>query len=43
MGDMSEDWNYRMLNRAFKLVMKGAELIALHKGKFWAVGGRATA
>jgi HAD superfamily hydrolase (TIGR01458 family) len=35
MGDMSEDWNYRMLNRAFKLVMKGAELIALHKGKFW--------
>jgi HAD superfamily hydrolase (TIGR01458 family) len=34
-GDMSEDWNYRMLNRAFKLVMQGAELVALHKGKFW--------
>lgn len=35
MGDMGDDWNYRMLNRAFKLVMKGAELIALHKAKFW--------
>ncbi|HEY9762278.1 MAG TPA: TIGR01458 family HAD-type hydrolase [Trichocoleus sp.] len=34
-GDMGEDWNYAALNRAFKLVMKGAELIALHKGKFW--------
>ena len=28
-----------MLNRAFKLVMKGAELIALHKGQVLA-GGR---
>jgi HAD superfamily hydrolase (TIGR01458 family) len=35
LGDMGEDWNYRMLNRAFKLVMRGAELIALHKAKFW--------
>jgi HAD superfamily hydrolase (TIGR01458 family) len=34
-GDMDNDWNYRMLNRAFKLIMQGAELVALHKGKFW--------
>ena len=34
-GDMGEGWNYRALNRAFYLVMRGAELIALHKGRYW--------
>lgn len=34
-GDMGDEWNYRVLNRAFRLVMQGAELLALHKGKFW--------
>ncbi|MDJ0705365.1 MAG: TIGR01458 family HAD-type hydrolase [Leptolyngbyaceae cyanobacterium MO_188.B28] len=34
-GDMGEGWNYRVLNRAFHLVMRGAELIALHKGRYW--------
>jgi HAD superfamily hydrolase (TIGR01458 family) len=24
-----------VLNRAFRLIMQGAQLIALHKGKFW--------
>lgn len=35
MGDMGDEWNYRVLNRAFRLIMQGAQLIALHKGKFW--------
>lgn len=35
LGDMAEDWNYPALNRAFKLIMQGAELVALHKGKYW--------
>ncbi|HEY9737625.1 MAG TPA: TIGR01458 family HAD-type hydrolase [Trichocoleus sp.] len=34
-GDMADEWSYAALNRAFKLVMKGAELVALHKGKYW--------
>lgn len=34
-GDMGEGWNYEVLNRAFKRVMRGAELIALHKGQYW--------
>lgn len=35
MGDIGDDWNYRSLNRAFRLIMQGAQLIALHRGRFW--------
>lgn len=35
MGDIGDDWNYRLMNRAFRLVMKGAQMIALHRGKYW--------
>jgi len=35
LGDMGNAWNYRTLNRAFRLIMQGAELVALHKGKYW--------
>ncbi|NJN22448.1 MAG: TIGR01458 family HAD-type hydrolase [Leptolyngbya sp. RL_3_1] len=35
LGDMGYEWDYRVLNRAFRLVMQGAQLLALHKGKFW--------
>lgn len=34
-GDMGDGWTYRVLNRAFHLIMKGAELVALHKGRYW--------
>ncbi|MDB9526032.1 TIGR01458 family HAD-type hydrolase [Oscillatoria sp. CS-180] len=34
-GDIGDDWNYRLMNRAFRLVMKGAQMIALHRGKYW--------
>ncbi len=35
MGDMGDELTYRVLNRAFRLMMQGAKLLALHKGKFW--------
>lgn len=34
-GDIEKDWNYDILNRAFLHLMNGAELISLHKGRFW--------
>ncbi|UOG58743.1 TIGR01458 family HAD-type hydrolase [Leptospira noguchii] len=34
-GDIGEEWNYRILNEIFQKVKNGARLIALHKGKFW--------
>ncbi|WP_346292067.1 TIGR01458 family HAD-type hydrolase [Sphaerothrix gracilis] len=35
LGDMGNAWNYHELNRAFRLMMQGASLIALHKAKYW--------
>lgn len=34
-GDIGRAWNYDLVNHIFHLVMGGADLIALHKGKFW--------
>lgn len=34
-GDIGSAWNYEILNKVFKMLMAGAELIALHKNKFW--------
>lgn len=34
-GDIGSAWTYELLNQVFRLVMNGAELIALHKNKFW--------
>lgn len=34
-GDIGEAWNYAVLNRAFRLLFDGAELIAVHKNRFW--------
>jgi ribonucleotide monophosphatase NagD (HAD superfamily) len=34
-GDLGEAWNYAAVNRAFRLVMDGAALIALQKNRFW--------
>lgn len=34
MGKMGNRWNYEMLNRIFRLLIAGAELIALHKDRF---------
>jgi len=34
-GDIEDAWNYELLNQIFSAVGRGAELIALHKNKFW--------
>ncbi len=34
-GDIGERWNYALLNELFNMIMNGAELVALHKGRYW--------
>ncbi len=38
MGDLGEQFGFAILNRAFRQVMDGAELIALQKNRFWLTG-----
>jgi HAD superfamily hydrolase (TIGR01458 family) len=35
LGDLGERFAYEPLNRAFRLVMDGAELVALQKNRYW--------
>jgi HAD superfamily hydrolase (TIGR01458 family) len=35
MGDLGEAFGFAILNRAFRMVMDGGELIALQKNRFW--------
>lgn len=37
-GDIGDAWSYALMNRVFKLLMDGAELIAIHKNRFWETG-----
>lgn len=34
-GDIGAAWSYPILNNAFRLLSEGAELIAIHKNRFW--------
>jgi phospholysine phosphohistidine inorganic pyrophosphate phosphatase len=34
-GDLGEGWDYAVMNRAFRQLMDGAELIALQKNRYW--------
>ena len=34
-GDIGERWNYPIMNHLFQMMMYGAELIALHRGRYW--------
>ncbi len=34
-GDLGDAFSYDVLNRAFRLLMDGAELVALQKNRFW--------
>lgn len=34
-GDIGERWNYSVLNQAFRHLFEGAELLAMHKNRFW--------
>ena len=35
LGDLGDDFAYRVLNRAFRELIDGAELIALQKNRYW--------
>lgn len=37
-GDIGERWNYQIMNKLFGMMVYGAELVALHRGRFWQVG-----
>lgn len=39
-GDIGNRWNYETLNEIFRYVMNGAEIIAMHKNKFWQPEGK---
>lgn len=39
-GDIGNRWNYDTINEIFNYVMKGAEMIAMHKNKFWQPEGK---
>jgi HAD superfamily hydrolase (TIGR01458 family) len=34
-GDLGDAWDYATLNRAFRLLVDGADLIALQKNRYW--------
>jgi len=35
LGDIGDSWDLNLINRLFNVMHSGAELIALHKGRFW--------
>jgi HAD superfamily hydrolase (TIGR01458 family) len=34
-GDIGDAWSYSLLNEVFNCLMQGAQLIAIHKNRFW--------
>ena len=34
-GDIGNQWDYALLNRLFHHVMAGADIVAMHKNRFW--------
>lgn len=34
-GDIGEAWSYALLNEVFQCLVNGAQLIAIHKNRFW--------
>lgn len=34
-GDIGNNWSYELMNKIFNFVLSGADLLALHKGKFY--------
>lgn len=39
-GDIGSRWNYEIMNEIFNYVINGAEIIAMHKNKFWQPEGK---
>lgn len=36
-GDIGRVWNYDLMSELFRQIMDGAEIVALHKGRYWQV------
>ncbi|HET6349561.1 MAG TPA: TIGR01458 family HAD-type hydrolase [Candidatus Krumholzibacteria bacterium] len=36
-GDIGERWDYTLMNQLFHHVLEGAEIVALHRGRYWQV------
>jgi HAD superfamily hydrolase (TIGR01458 family) len=36
-GDIGRAWNYDLMSELFRQIMDGAEIVALHKGRYWQV------
>ena len=34
-GDVGKVWDYSLMQRMFEMIMNGAQLVTLHKGKYW--------
>jgi len=34
-GDIDDGWNYEIMSRLFHMIINGAEIVALHKGRYW--------
>lgn len=34
-GDLGEEWSFPLMNRAFRQLMAGAQLVALQKNRYW--------
>ncbi len=35
LGDLEDDWNYEVMNDIFLKVQGGAEIVAMHKNRYW--------
>lgn len=38
-GDLGEEWNFAILNQAFRCLMNGAELLAVQRNRYWRTEG----
>lgn len=37
-GDMGDGWSMEIMNTAFRMLLAGAEFVALHKNRYWKTG-----
>jgi len=38
-GDLGPAWTFDIMNRVFRQVLSGVELVALHRNRYWKAGG----
>jgi len=38
LGDLGDNWSYSILDRAFRAMMSGAELVAIQRNRYWKKG-----